>query len=127
MLVIITIIVYFSLLFIISKITGRAGNSNHIFFKAENKSPWIVVAFGMIGASISGVTFVSVPGMPKAIDMTYMQMVFGFFFGYLVVAHLLLPLYYKLGLTSIYSYLHQRIGKRVYKTGSLFFFFFCML
>ena len=127
MLVIITIIVYFSLLFIISKITGRAGNSNHIFFKAENKSPWIVVAFGMIGASISGVTFVSVPGMPKAIDMTYMQMVFGFFFGYLVVAHLLLPLYYKLGLTSIYSYLHQRIGKRAYKTGSLFFLLSRML
>ena len=127
MLVIITIIIYFSLLFAISKITSRKGNSNQIFFKAENKSPWFIVAFGMIGASISGVTFVSVPGMARDIDMTYMQMVFGFFFGYLIVAHLLLPLYYKLGLTSIYSYLKQRIGRKAYKTGYIFFLLSRML
>ena len=127
MLVIITIIVYFSLLFGISRFVGKGGNSDTAFFKADNKSPWFIVAFGMIGASISGVTFVSVPGMPKNIDMTYMQLVFGFFLGYIIVAHLLLPLYYKLGLTSIYSYLEQRLGKRSYQTGSIFFLFLRML
>ena len=127
MLVITTIIIYFSLLFIISKITGKAGNSNEVFFKGENKSPWYIVAFGMIGASISGVSFVSVPGMVRDINMTYMQIVFGFFFGYLVVAHLLLPLYYKLNLTSIYTYLEQRLGKHSYRTGSLFFLLSRML
>ena len=127
MLVLITIIIYFLLLFLISTITGKAGSSNSTFFKADNQSPWFIVAIGMIGASISGVTFVSVPGMPIHIDMTYMQMVFGFFFGYLIVAHVLLPLYYKLGLTSIYSYLNQRIGKKAYQTGSLFFLLSRML
>ena len=129
MLVIVTIIIYFALLFGISKIVGRGeqSNSNHAFFKAENKSPWFIVAFGMIGATISGVTFVSVPGMPRAIDMTYMQLVIGFFFGYIFVAKLLLPLYYRLGLTSIYTYLEQRIGPKAYKTGSLFFLLSRML
>ena len=129
MLVIVTIIIYFALLFGISKIVGRGeqSKSNHAFFKAENKSPWFIVAFGMIGATISGVTFVSVPGMPRAMDMTYMQLVIGFFFGYIVVAKLLLPLYYKLGLTSIYTYLEQRIGPKAYKTGSLFFLLSRML
>lgn len=129
MLVIVTIIIYFALLFGISKIVGRGeqSNSNHAFFKAENKSPWFIVAFGMIGATISGVTFVSVPGMPRAIDMTYMQLVIGFFFGYIFAAKLLLPLYYRLGLTSIYTYLEQRIGPKAYKTGSLFFLLSRML
>lgn len=127
MLVVITIIVYFLLLFGISKLVGKGGSSNHVFFKAEGKSPWFIVAFGMIGASISGVTFVSVPGMPLKLDMTYMQLVFGFFFGYLIIAKLLLPLYYKLGLTSIYTYLEQRLGKRSYQTGSLFFLISRML
>lgn len=127
MLVITTIIIYFSVLFLISRITGKAGNSNAVFFKGENKSPWYIVAFGMIGASISGVSFVSVPGMVRDIDMTYMQMVFGFFFGYMIVAHLLLPLYYKLNLTSIYTYLEQRLGKQSYRTGSVFFLLSRML
>lgn len=119
--ILITIICYFAVLLIIARITGRKGGSDAAFFKGENKSPWYVVSFGMIGASISGVTFVSVPGMVRGMDMTYMQTVLGFFFGYLVVAHLLLPLYYRLNLTSIYTYLGTRIGNRAYRTGSLFF------
>ncbi len=121
MLVILTIIIYFALLFIIAKVVGKNSHSNSAFFKGENKSPWFIVAFGMIGASISGVTFVSVPGMVQHIDMSYMQMVIGFFFGYIVVAELLIPLYYKLNLTSIYSYLGNRIGPKAYLTSSAFF------
>ncbi len=127
MLILITIIVYFSILLLIARITGRKSGSNAVFFKAENKSPWFVVAFGMIGASISGVTFVSVPGMVRGMDMTYMQTVIGFFFGYMIVAHVLLPLYYKLNLTSIYTYLGTRLGIRSYRTGSLFFLLSRML
>jgi Na+/proline symporter len=127
MLIIITIICYFAALLIIARITGRSGASNAAFFKGENKSPWYIVAFGMIGASISGVTFVSVPGMVRGMDMTYMQVVIGFFFGYLIVARVLLPLYYRLNLTSIYTYLGYRIGVRTYRTGSLFFLLSRML
>ena len=127
MMIIITIICYFTALLIIARITGRKGGSNAVFFKGENKSPWYIVAFGMIGASISGVTFVSVPGMVRGMDMTYMQTVIGFFFGYLVVAHVLLPLYYKLNLTSIYTYLGNRIGIHTYRTGSVFFLLSRML
>jgi len=119
--ILLTIVLYFGILLIIARLTGKKGGSNAVFFKGENKSPWYVVSFGMIGASISGVTFVSVPGMVKGIDLTYMQTVFGFFFGYLIVAHVLLPLYYKLNLTSIYTYLGNRLGKRAYKTGASFF------
>ncbi len=119
--ILLTIVLYFGILLIIARITGRKGGSNAAFFKGENKSPWYVVSFGMIGASLSGVTFVSVPGMVRGIDLTYMQTVFGFFFGYLVIAHVLLPLYYKLNLTSIYTYLGTRIGNRAYKTGASFF------
>ena len=127
MMIIVTIVCYFTALLIIARITGRKGNSNAIFFKAENKSPWYIVAFGMIGASISGVTFVSVPGMVRGMDMTYMQTVLGFFFGYMIVAHVLLPLYYKLNLTSIYTYLGNRIGIHTYRTGSFFFLLSRML
>ncbi|MDL2212675.1 sodium:solute symporter [Bacteroides sp. OttesenSCG-928-D19] len=127
MIILITIICYFSILLLISRITGRKGGSNSTFFKANNQSPWYIVAFGMIGASISGVTFVSVPGMVRSMDMTYMQTVLGFFLGYIVVAHLLLPLYYKLNLTSIYTYLGNRIGPHSYRTGSLFFLLSRML
>lgn len=123
----VTIACYFFALLLISYVTGRRGESNAAFFKGENKSPWYVVAFGMIGASISGVTFVSVPGMVRSMDMTYMQTVIGFFFGYIVVAHVLLPLYYKLNLTSIYTYLGNRIGARSYRTGSFFFLLSRML
>lgn len=125
--ILVTIVCYFAVLLLIARITGRKGGSNTAFFKGDNRSPWYVVSFGMIGASISGVTFVSVPGMVGSMDMTYMQTVFGFFFGYLVVAHVLLPLYYKLNLTSIYSYLDDRIGTKAYHTGSFFFLLSRML
>ena len=127
MMILITIIGYFAALLLIARITGHKGGSNAAFFKGENKSPWYIVSFGMIGASISGVTFVSVPGMVRGLDMTYMQTVFGFFFGYMIVAHVLLPLYYKLNLISIYSYLGTRIGGHAYRTGSFFFLLSRML
>ena len=112
MMILVTIVCYFAILLLIARITGRKGGSNAAFFKGENQSPWYIVAFGMIGASISGVTFVSVPGMVKAMDMTYMQTVFGFFFGYLAVAHILLPLYYKLYLVCLilYTYVFRDMG-----------------
>ncbi len=114
------IVAYFSILLTIAWITGR-NNSNEAFFLGDRKSPWYIVSIGMVGTSLSGVTFVSVPGMVRNIDMTYMQTVFGFFFGYIIIAKILLPLYYKLQLTSIYSYLDDRIGRRGYKTGASFF------
>lgn len=118
--IIVVIAIYFGLLFLISHLTSR-NSDNETFFLANRKSPWYVVAIGMIGASISGVTFVSVPGMVGKIDMTYMQMVLGFIPGYLIVAYVLLPLYYRLNITTIYSYLGQRFGERSHKTGSSFF------
>ena len=118
--IIATILGYFAVLYGISRLTGRHAN-NETFFRANRKSPWYMVAFGMVGASISGVTFVSVPGMVTSIDMTYMQTCLGFILGYILVAFLLLPLYYRLNLTTIYSYLGQRLGRRSYKTGALFF------
>lgn len=115
------IIAYFGVLLLISWITGNKNDGNDAFFLGNRKSPWYIVAFGMIGTSISGVTFVSVPGMVRSLDMTYMQTVFGFFVGYIVIANILLPLYYKLNLTSIYTYLKDRIGNHSYKTGASFF------
>ena len=115
------IAIYFGILLWIAWITGRKSTSNDAFFLGNRKSPWYIVSIGMIGTSLSGVTFVSVPGMVRSIDMTFMQSVFGFFFGYILIAKVLLPLYYKLKLTSIYSYLGDRIGKRSYKTGASFF------
>ena len=115
-----TILIYFAVLFGISRLTGRRA-TNETFFRANRRSPWYMVAFGMIGASISGVTFVSVPGMVTSIDMTYMQTCLGFILGYILVAFILLPLYYRLNLTTIYSYLGQRLGPRAYKTGASFF------
>ena len=119
--ILLTIFIYFGLLLLVSKLTSRQSD-NDAFFRGNRKSPWYVVAFGMVGASLSGVTFVSVPGMVRSIDMTYMQTVMGFFLGYLIIAHVLLPLYYKLNLITIYSYLKDRIGNRSYKTGAWFFF-----
>lgn len=119
-LIFVTILVYFGLLLLVSQLTAKRSD-NDAFFRGNRESPWYIVSFGMIGASLSGVTFVSVPGMVKTFDMTYMQMCVGFFFGYLVIAHFLLPLYYRLNLTSIYSYLGQRLGRRSYKTGASFF------
>lgn len=115
------IIVYFLVLYFISVFISRKNSDNEAFFLGNRQSKWWVVSVGMIGSSISGVTFVSVPGWVRESDMTYMQMVIGFFFGYIVVAFLLLPLYYKLNLTSIYSYLGQRFGRKSMKTGSCFF------
>lgn len=111
---------YFLLLMGISRLTSK-GSGNEAFFRANGESPWWLVAVGMIGTSISGVTFVSVPGMPRSIDMTYMQMVLGFAVGYVVIARFLLPLYYRLNLISIYKYLAERFGTRSYKTGATFF------
>ena len=119
---ILTIIgIYFVVILLISHFTSRKSTSNEVFFMADRKSPWYVVAIGMLGDSISGVTFVAVPGMVGILDMTYMQLVMGFFVGYLFVAYLLLPLYYKLNLVSIYTYLEIRFGISSYKTGSSFF------
>lgn len=119
--VLLVIALYFGMLMLISWLTGRKGAGNDAFFRANKSSKWYVVAVAMIGTSISGVTFVSVPGMVRNLDMTYMQMVLGFFFGYLVIAYILLPLYYRLNLTTIYGYLEQRYGVRSYKTGAWFF------
>ena len=96
---------------------------NDAFFLGERKSPWYIVAFGMIGASLSGITFISIPGWvgDSAKQFSYMQMVFGYLVGYFVVAYVLLPIYYKLNLTSIYSYLKTRFGKWSYKTGAALF------
>lgn len=118
--ILITIVVYFGFLLLISRLTGR-NSTNDAFFRGNRNSPWYLVSFGMIGASISGVTFVSVPGMVRVADMTYLQTCLGFFFGYIVIAHVLLPLYYKLNLTSIYTYLGERFGRCSYKTGASFF------
>ena len=111
---------YFGLLILISFLTGKE-DSNDAFFKAKRQSPWYVVAFGMIGASLSGVTFISVPGWVEASQFSYMQVVLGYILGYLIIGLVLLPLYYKLNLTSIYTYLGQRFGNNSYKTGASFF------
>lgn len=121
MIILTTLLLYFALLFGVSRLAGGRGSSNATFFTAGRHSPWRMVAFGMVGASISGVTFVSVPGMVLHSDMTYLQMCLGFIPGYFIVAFVLLPLYYKLGLTSIYAYLGERLGPVSYKTGAWFF------
>ena len=112
---------YFIILLIISHFTGR-NDSNADFFKAGRKSPWYIVAFGMVGASLSGVTFISVPGWVEASQFSYLQVVLGYLVGYLVVAFVLLPIYYRLNLTSIYEYLKERFGPVSHKTGAFFFF-----
>ena len=118
--IILLIVAYFSVLLFISYLTGKSAN-NKTFFKANNSSPWYLVAFGMIGASLSGVTFISVPGWVESQSMSYMQMVLGYIVGYAVIGLVLLPLYYRLNLTSIYTYLQDRFGNYSYKTGASFF------
>lgn len=114
--------IYTALLFLVMWLTGRRGaKGNEAFFRAGRRSPWFVVAYGMIGASLSGVTFMSVPGGVYSGQWTYMPLVFGYVLGYAVIALVLLPLYYKLNLTSIYTYLQQRFGVRSEKTGAVFF------
>ena len=118
--ILLTVLAYFAVLFSISRLTSRRAD-NQTFYRANRRAPWYMVAFGMVGASISGVTFVSVPGMVLTSQMTYLQMCLGFIVGYIVIAFVLLPLYYRLNLTSIYTYLGQRLGNRSYQTGAWFF------
>jgi len=111
---------YFVVLFLISRLTSR-GSVNNDFFLAGKKAPWYLVAFGMVGASLSGVTFISVPGWVDGSQFSYMQMVLGYVLGYVVIAYLLIPVYYRLELVSIYTYLKERFGVVSYKTGAAFF------
>jgi Na+/proline symporter len=119
--IIILIAAYFGLLLLISHFTGK-NDTNADFFKANKQSPWYIVAFGMVGASLSGVTFISVPGWIEDSQFSYFQVVLGYMFGYFVVAFVLMPIYYKLNVTSIYEYLLQRFGIVSHKTGAFFFF-----
>ena len=112
---------YFLVLLLISYFTGK-NDSNVDFFKAGKQSPWYLVAFGMVGASLSGVTFISVPGWVADSQFSYMQVVFGYFVGYFITAYVLLPIYYRLNVTSIYEYLEQRFGFFSYKVGAVSFF-----
>ncbi|MCX7549294.1 sodium:solute symporter [Xanthomarina sp. F2636L] len=118
--IILLITSYFGVLILISYFTGKK-SGNDAFFKGNKQSPWYLVAFGMIGASLSGVTFISVPGWIEASQFSYMQVVLGYIVGYLVIGTVLLPLYYRLNLTSIYTYLEERFGDYSYKTGASFF------
>lgn len=119
--ILICFLAYTLLLFGVMWLSSRKSADNDAFFRGQRKSPWPVVAYGMIGASLSGVTFMSVPGGVYAGQFTYLPLVFGYVLGYVVIALVLLPLYYKLNLTSIYSYLEQRFGQTSEKTGALFF------
>lgn len=118
--ILLLILSYFGILILISYFTGKK-TDNSAFFKADRQAPWYLVAFGMIGASLSGVTFISIPGWVEASQFSYMQMVLGYIVGYVVIGTVLLPLYYKLNLTSIYTYLDERFGNASYKTGASFF------
>ena len=122
MLVLVTVILYFLALLLLSRLAAKGGG-NDAFFVGNRQSPWMLVAFGMVGASISGLTFIGVPGWVMSTDMTYLQMCMGFVVGYLIVAFVLLPLYYRHKLTSIYAYLNSRFGNVSYKTGASFFIF----
>ena len=124
--ILITIAAYFAVLFLVSYIAGRNAD-NAGFFSGNRQSNWVVVAMSTIGAAISGVTFVSVPGMVQGAAFSYMQMVLGFTVGQILVAYVLIPMYYKMNLTSIYQYLENRFGITTYKTGAWFFFVSKML
>lgn len=114
------VIAYSVLLFGVTWYTSRGAN-NESFFVGNRSSKWYLVAYGMIGASLSGVTFISVPGSVGGAQFGYLQVILGYLFGYMVIAYVLLPLYYRLNLTSIYTYLQQRFGNYAYKTGAFFF------
>lgn len=122
----ITIVAYFALLFTISYIAGRKADNEGFFF-GNRKSAWYIVAFAMIGSTISGVTFVSVPGMVEGSSFSYLQMVLGFIVGQFIIAFVLVPLFYRMNLVSIYEYLENRFGASSYKTGAWFFFISKML
>jgi Na+/proline symporter len=119
-LVLVILVIYFGVLLLVAYFTSRNA-TNQTFFLGNKKSPWYIVSFGMIGASLSGVTFISVPGWVIDNDFSYMQMVLGYLVGYLVIATILMPMYYRLNLTSIYTYLDKRFGAYSYKTGASFF------
>lgn len=124
--IILTIAGYFILLLVISYFTGR-GSDNSTFFTGNRRAPWPVVAFAMVGAAISGVTFISVPGMVAGKGFAYLQMVLGFIVGYILIAFVLVPLFYKRNLISIYGYLEERFGQSTYRSGAWFFFLSKML
>ncbi|MCB0807542.1 MAG: sodium:solute symporter, partial [Bacteroidales bacterium] len=119
-LILISFLAYTLLLFVISGITSRKAN-NQSFFVGNKQSPWFVVAYGMVGASLSGVTFISVPGWVGDTQFSYMMVVAGYLLGYFAIAKVLLPLYYRMNLTSIYGYLESRFGFWSYKTGAFYF------
>ena len=119
--VLVTVIAYFLVLYLVASLSGRRAD-NQGFFVGNRRSPWPVVAFAMIGSSISGVTFVSVPGWVQASQFSYLQMALGFVAGQLVIAFVLIPLFYRMGLVSIYQYLESRFGIASYRTGAWFFF-----
>lgn len=119
-LILFSFLIYTLIIFAISRLTIRRAN-NETYFLGNRSSPWYVVAYGMVGASLSGVTFMSVPGLVFTEGFSYMVLVFGYLAGYFVIALVLLPMYYKLNLTSIYTYLQQRFGFASYKTGSFYF------
>lgn len=119
-LIITVLVAYFGFLIFISKLTSK-DQGNESFFVGKRQSPWYIVAFGMIGASLSGVTFISVPGWVASSQFSYFQMVLGYLVGYAVIATVLMPLYYKLNLTSIYTYLEDRFGFWSYKSGAFYF------
>ncbi|HPM93260.1 MAG TPA: sodium:solute symporter, partial [Bacteroidales bacterium] len=119
-LILIIFLLYTALLFFITWLTARKA-TNRSFYIGNKESPWIVVAYGMIGASLSGVTFMSVPGWVGDTQFSYMMVVLGYLIGYFIIATVLMPLYYRLNLTSIYSYLEKRFGFWSYKTGAFFF------
>lgn len=121
MIIIATILVYFAALYAIGRVVGRHDGGTTAFFDGGRRSPWYVVAFGMVGASISGVSLVSVPGMPLAMGMTYIQTCLGFIVGYFVVAFVLLPVYYRARRATIYSYIGDRLGRLSYRTAASFF------
>ena len=120
-LIVIVVLSYFSLLFVVSSLT-KGNSDNKSFFSGNKESPWYIVAFGMVGTSLSGVTFISVPGWIQESNFTYLQVVIGYLFGYFVVAFVLLPIYYKNNVTSIYEYLGKRFGQNSHKAGALLFF-----
>jgi len=119
-LILLVFLLYTCLLFLITWLTARKA-TNRAFYIGNKTSPWFVVSYGMIGASLSGVTFMSVPGWVGETQFSYFLVVAGYLFGYAVIATILLPLYYKLNLTSIYSYLESRFGFWSYKTGAFYF------
>jgi Na+/proline symporter len=118
--ILICLVLYFAALMTVSWFTGRNSN-NESFFLANRKSPWYLIAFGMIGSSISGVTFISVPGWVQSTGFTYFEVVLGYILGYWIIAWVLMPVFYRMQLTSIYTYLKERFGVMGYKTGAVFF------